>query len=86
MAGNKKRDDLLADDALSSSMLDGALCEKHGIDIEELEEALLNMGIERCVDCEWWFESCMLHECKDGRWICPQCFETAVACGEKEEE
>lgn len=76
----------LADDALSSSMLNGALCEKYDMDIEEMEEVLLNMNIERCADCEWWFESCMLHECKSSRWICWQCFDDAIACGEEEEE
>ena len=76
----------LADDALSSSMLVGALCEKYDMDIEELEEALLNMNIERCDDCDWWFESCLLHECKDGRWICPQCLKDAIVFGEEDEQ
>lgn len=75
----------LADDALSSSMLDGTLCGKYDMDIEELEEALLNMNIERCAECDWWFESCMLHESKDGLWICPQCLHDAILRGEEEE-
>lgn len=33
-----------------------AIAEKYGIPEDEVEEALLDKGIERCAGCEWWFE------------------------------
>ena len=74
------------DDALSSYMLDGALCDKYQIEPDQLDELLLDHSIEKCADCGWWFESCMLFECNDGRWICPHCLQDAIANGEVEEE
>ena len=31
-----------------------------GYDVEEIDNALLDLQVERCRDCGWWFECCEL--------------------------
>ena len=53
------------------------IVETHDLDVSEddLEDRLLDVNVETCPGCGWWFESCMLEESNDdsGKFFCEQC-------------
>jgi len=47
-------------------------CEKCGVpEIEDMEDVLLDTGIEHCTECGWWDESTRFNEYG----ICAECQE-----------
>ena len=42
-------------DVLGTVLSVGAIAEKYGIPEDEVEERLLDEGIEPCTGCGWWF-------------------------------
>lgn len=45
-----------AADVLGTCLSVAAIAEKYGIPEDEVEESLLDEGIEACTGCDWWFE------------------------------
>lgn len=56
-----------------------AVLERLGYDVslETAEDQLLDgaNSVERCLVCEWWFNSCDLEEDHEGVFKCEQCME-----------
>lgn len=52
------------------------VCERLGIDagLDEAEDRLLDVNVETCAKCGWWFESCMLHDSREVfGFVCDEC-------------
>lgn len=51
--------------------------ERKELDVSEaeLEDALLDVNIEPCQDCDWWHESGELDEDDRGRFVCIACYD-----------
>ncbi len=53
-------------------------------EVEEVEEALLDLNIELCRGCGWWMESCELEDDDDE--ICGYCHDCVPRTPEEGEE
>ena len=59
----------VADQLLGTCNTGFGLADKYDVEFEDIEEAALDMGLDRCTVCDWWFEA---HELDDD-FCCSDC-------------